>query len=145
MTLFTVNVLGIAREITRTYPDGSYDCPHCGYAVHVRLHQGCDNGSCAASTHALANPAVTRPIFAAIETKRQQLAAEERQRQLNHEWAMERIEEERAERERIRNHVALKAKSKGACVECALHSIRYGGPPHFTVHRKPCPRARPTR
>jgi len=125
---------GETRAIEKIYEDGSYNCPFCNYAVFPppRGTGRCENPACSMNISA----ARAHEMKAAHEARQR----EEADRKRNHEYAMKRIAEERSAREQHTHDVIAEARSRGACVDCALKSIRYyGSKPKFTKHRGACP------
>lgn len=133
MEILTVRTcLGDERVVTRTYQDGSAECPFCSYPITPGQSHNpwCD-----------AHPSYTPERLQAERDKRAAREREERERQRNHAWAMERIRRERAEREAWQAEQTVEARRRGACVRClfgASSGVR------FIKHRGPCPRARHT-
>jgi hypothetical protein len=136
MGVIVTDVLGRERE-ARMFEDGSYDCPFCGAGVQVGSKE-----------HALSkcpNPACFAHPNYPLEVAKQKLAEQE---QREHEEARrEEIERWRTKYAAERAQAAAEheaavveeARQRGACVACALKSIRYGGKSKFTKHRKSCP------
>lgn len=135
--MMLTDVLGRERLVTRTYPDGSFDCPFCATAVIAPLSRD-DNPWCPASTYALADPA-------SADTFRQQIAEHEAQKQReaerkrNHEQVMRQIADERRERDAWVDAQYAEARKRGTCVRC-LRPAFYGRRAQFIQHRGTCPR-----
>ncbi len=144
------DVLGRVRTVEKVYPDGSWNCPFCFSAVGVdrdvrdaqRHYTGggcgkthCQNPACFANPHY--PPDRARAEVAAAEAR----AREEASRKEVHRWAMARAEEARQARAAHKAEVRAEAEKRGACVSCALHSLRFGAAvAKFTKHRAVCPR-----
>ena len=131
------NVLGEARPVCSIWPDGSYSCPWCAYAVH-----GSDNGVCQ-------NPACWAGRWAHVDwvrdakAKAEKRAQEEAERKRNHEWAMERIRRENEERNQRRAEFAAKVREAKGCWRCSIEPDRYGsGEGKIKRHRGICPKER---
>lgn len=139
-----IDCLGRSLPVTRTFADGSYECPYCSYAVQVGTpsHAAgrCPNPAC------FARGGGEMPPFP-VERAKQVLAEQE---------ARERAEAERAELVRVRAETArqradeherrvhqagIDAASKNACVQCAMALARAYRVVRFVRHRSPCPRA----
>ena len=147
------DVLGRVRPVDKVYPAGEWNCPFCWAAVSperdaCRGRAGGYAADCSGETHCpnpacLANPhypvARAREELAAAEAK----AEEDRQRAEIHRGVMARAEEARQARTAHQAEVRARAEERGACVSCALHSLRFGSAEaKFTRHRSPgaCPR-----
>lgn len=107
------NVLGETRAVDLTYPDGSYVCPFCGYAViPERDGSDCRNPACEAGIHADRDRA--------LEMRRQseERGAREAEDQRRHERL---IEYARESEERRRAEVQEAAEA-GYCVSCFVRS-----------------------
>ncbi len=145
------DVLGRVRAVEKIYDNGSWNCPFCFSAVGVdrdvcetRHYSGrgcgkthCQNPACFANPHY--PPDRARAELAARAAR----AREEASRKANHEWAMARAEDDRQARAAHQAEVREEAEKRGACVSCALHSLRFGAAEaKFTRHRNPgaCPR-----
>lgn len=129
-----VNVLGTALPVERTYRDGSFDCPHCGYAV-VAPALECANPWCPAY------PGMPVEAAEGIVLKREVEVAEKAARVRVAELARLRITEEQVRNARAYAALMRKARHLGACECCAAHDFRTGkSEPRMVVHRKPCPR-----
>lgn len=145
------DVLGRTRPVEKVYPDGAWNCPFCGAAVSperdvCRGRAGGYTIDCGGVAHC-PNPACFANPHTPVAHAREQLAAaerraeEERQRKETHDWAMKRGEEERQARAARVALVRTEAETRGACVTCALHSLRFGAAvAKFTKHRGACPR-----
>ena len=127
------DVMGRSRPVDRVYDDGSWNCPFCFSAV--RLSEGwCHGPGC------FANPSY--PVDRAREELKKAEARdrEDAQRKANHAFAMKRAEEDRQARAAHVEGIRQEAQERGACVRCALHSVRFGGMlAKFTKHRGACP------
>lgn len=127
-----VDCLGREREPDKVWPDGSYNCPFCGYAAGPA---GCNNPACFARRSPPFPPEEARKILAREEAK----AHEEEQRKELEEWRRSYgADRRREERERLQQ-IQETALAAGACVKCALHSGRWGRP-KYIKHRKACKR-----
>ena len=137
MEVFTLRtILGDERIVRQMWPDGSFTCPFCGSAVRA-TERPCPNPWCDAS------PYYSAERLQAERDKRAARENEEYQRKRNHAWAMERITREREERDQLYTDVRATAEQRGACVRCALHSLRYGAQEaKYTKHRNGCPQGR---
>lgn len=122
-------VLGDERAATRTYGDGSVDCPFCTYPVRTS-EETCLNPWCDA------NPSWKPEALAAHREKVAAQQAEEARRKANHEAAMRRIERDRVERQEREAVMIREAEERGACVRCLVRS----GFRKRVRHRKRCPR-----
>jgi len=129
MEFLTVRTcLGDERVVTRTWQDGSAECPFCTYPItQGQSHNPwCD-----------AHPGYTPERLTAQRAEREARAREERDRRANHAAAMRRIQEERASREAWMAEQTAEARRRGTCVRClfgASHAVR------FVKHRGVCPR-----
>lgn len=132
------NILGEERAVEHAYPDGSYECPFCHYAVQGTL-RGCPNPACTARvderTGELDYP---RERAERERTASGARASEEAERLANVEWSRQWREDQRTEQAARRMDVEKEAIARGACVRCALKDFPYR-PPVFTKHRKECP------
>ena len=142
------DVLGRVRDVQRTWPDGSWECPFCGYGYSVErgpckgqtqgYREDCSNGEHCQNPACFANPHYpverAREVLANEERKR----AEEAQRLENLRIRREYAEEQaRARAEKIRG-VQKEAQARGACIRCALKDAPYCEP-KFIKHRTRCP------
>lgn len=132
------NVLGETRIIDRVYPDGSYNCPFCNYAVQAGSH-GCQNPACSANPENQSEYARRRfTDVAERETlKRKEEASRREIQEFQKSYAAQRREEETAQ---IATCVA-EAKRRGACVDCLLkdtYKLKYSKP-KYVKHRTVCP------
>lgn len=123
-------ILGESRTPKFIYPDGSFECPFCFCAV-IHPKTTCDNPACDA------NPYWTPDGLRARIAKREALAQEETKRKQNHESAMARIRQDRAEEEAWRNEQIAKCKEGGYCEYC-LFQPGYKRV-KFIKHRTTCP------
>ena len=149
------DILGRSLPVARSWPDGSWECPHCGYGydpsrgpckgramgyrtdctsdelpVEQRgIH--CQNPACFANPHYPVEEARTR---LAEQARR---AGDERARQRNHEAAMERIAQGQAARAKALADVRAIAVERGCCVRCALKDAPYRV--KYVKHRAKCP------
>jgi hypothetical protein len=130
-----VDALGRELVVIQAYPDGSYNCPSCHYAVQAH-EPHCQNPAC-----------FTRPGYPAADQAKREAEEVERkraeaQRRRDHELAIQRHDDEVKRRLARDREIIAAAEASGACVRCALESVRYGRPLKLTKHRKACPRAR---
>ena len=142
------DVLGRVRDVQRTWPDGSWECPFCGSAYDPRRgfcrgqKQGyredcgdgehCQNPACFANPHYPVERA--REVLANEERKR----AEEAQRVEIAEFRRRYAEEQAAERRAKIQSIRTEAQARGACIRCALKDAPYREP-KFIKHRTRCP------
>jgi hypothetical protein len=129
MEILTVRTcLGDERLVTRTYADGSAECPFCSYPITPGQSHNpwCD-----------AHPGYTPEKLQAQRDTRAAAEREGRDRRANHASAMRRIAEERESREAWEHEQYAEARRRGACLRC-LFGASSGV--HFVKHRGPCPR-----
>lgn len=136
-----VDCLGRMRAPAKLFPDGSYNCPFCGYSVR--------GGSEEAKAQRCQNPACfARLTPYPAELAQEHLAAEaarkksETDRIAQAREASERAAQREREEQARTAEILAEAERRGACKTCALHSARYGLAPKYTKHKKACPRAR---
>lgn len=129
MAIEITDILGATRPVLHTWPDGSHECPFCGYAARGQ----CENPACSACKWA--TPA-NRHHFEEKAREQATRAAEEAQRKRNHEIAMRRIEEDRQARLAAVRELSEQVRIAGGCWEC---SYRRG---KVLRHRGECPRKR---
>ncbi len=111
------NVLGTSLEVTRFYGDGSYDCPHCQYAIRADEGLGpCRNPWC------IANPLMTPDAARTVLAKRDAALREESERKRNHAASMARIAEWKETSERKRTAKLNDAREQGYCIRCLVKS-----------------------
>ena len=122
-------VLGESREAKDVYPDGSFNCPFCWYAVQAPNTQ-CANPWCQA--HPSWTPEALRIHLAKIAAQQ----AEEDQRKRNHELAMQRIAEDNQARREREDAERAEVIAKGACLRCWARNGK------IIKHRAECPRER---
>ena len=125
-------VLGDSRPASRYYEDGSFDCPYCWAAV-ISPATTCPNPGCESS------PYWTPEKLAASRAKDEAKRIEEAQRKRNHEWAMERIQEDKRTRAAWREEQIEIAKVKGTCLRCLIDNYDRV---KFIKHRGICPKSR---
>lgn len=124
------DVLGNTLKVSHFYGDGSFDCPHCNNAVRADEGFGpCRNPWCTA------NPAMPVESAQAIVNKRAAQLKEQKDRERNHKWAMERIEQGRIEREERTRAAHARAQTEGFCWTCHYKSDYR----KEVTHRKACP------
>jgi hypothetical protein len=126
-----ITVLGDSRPVTRTYGDGSVDCPYCVAAIIYPATE-CSNPACDSSKY-------WTP--AALQERRDREAArlaEEARRKRDHAWAMQRAEEDRILHEQWRKDQVAEAIKRGACLLCLF--LPGWDRVKFVKHRKPCPK-----
>lgn len=142
------DVLGRVRDVQRTWPNGSWECPFCCSAVDPErdrcrgtvhgyrndcdgaLH--CQNPACFANPHYPVERA--REVLATEERKR----AEEARRLVDRAWAKKYAEgQAQARAEKIRS-IQKEAQARGACIRCALKDAPYRES-KFIKHRTRCP------
>lgn len=142
------DVLGRVRDVQRTWPDGSWECPFCGYGFSAErglcrgqkqgYREDCGNGEHCQNPACFANPHYpverAREVLATEERKR----AEEAQRLENLRSRREYAEEAAAERRAKIHAIRKEAESRGACIRCALKDAPYREP-KFIKHRTRCP------
>ncbi len=131
MTQIT-SILGVTKDIRHTWPDGSFECPHCCTAVFAP-NERCDNPACSASKWA--TPA-NRERFQAAQDRHDEDMRREQERKRNHEIAMRRITEDRERSMQARAEFVARVRAVNGCVRC---SDQY----HDRVrrHRGACPKA----
>lgn len=138
------DVLGRTRTVDKVFPAGEWNCPFClaavdpaepcrGYSAGCSHPAHCPNPACYANTHY----PVARAREEVAESERKK--AEEARRKEAHDWAMRRAQEERQARERRSEEIRTEAIQRGACVTCALRSVRFQTVAKFTKHRAACP------
>lgn len=128
--------LGRERAIEKRWPDGSYNCPFCGYAT--RGEAGCPNPACFARVDPPFPVEMAREMLAKVEERERELV----ERIERHKRALARIESDKAAMFDRCRQISTEAESRGACVHCALESARFGRTPKYTKHRNGCPRER---
>src|SRR5437899_1892762 len=117
--------LGREREVSRTYPDGSFDCPFCSYAVIAeRQETRCSNPWCSASSYCFNTDGTPRQESAdrmrAKIAEEQRRQAEEEQRRASHQATMRRLEEDRRAHQEWEQATITEARKRGACVRCVF-------------------------
>ena len=130
------DVLNRERPVTRTYPDGSFDCPFCAAAVLAPAAR-CENPWCPASTYAIEHPSSALLFQAKLdeEVRRQ---AETAERAANHTTAMAQIAEDRRAHEAWLDAQYKEARRLGACLRCVVQPGWERS--KFIKHRGPCPK-----
>lgn len=149
------NVLGRSLPVERTWPDGSWECPHCGYgydpardkckdqamgyrtdctsdelpAEQRGIH--CQNPACFANPHYPVEEALARLAEHA------RCKAEDAARQRNHESARQCITDGKIARNARLAEIRAEAIGKGCCVRCALKDAPYRV--KYVKHRVKCP------
>ncbi len=148
------DVLGKTLPVTHTWPDGSWECPHCctayspkqgpcrGRAIGYRTdcasdalpieQRGvhCQNPACFANPH---YPVEDARVRLAEHARRE---AEDAARQRNHESAMKRIAEGKIARDVRLAEIRAEAIERGCCVRCALKDAPYRV--KYVKHRGNC-------
>lgn len=121
------SILGETRPILKTWPDGSHECPFCGYPACP----ACENPACPASVHATAANRRWFEAAAAAEA----LLREAEARRRNYEIAVLRISREQAELGERRADWYAWVSACGACHRCSnMYSER------IVRHREKCPK-----
>ncbi len=133
--MVVVDAIGRTRQVERVYPDGSYNCPFCGYGVRP-TDKGCPNPACPATPGA--SPERVRAAIAQAEARQ----AEERRRQQDREWSERYRQEQAVDAARRRDEVLSECRRRGACATCALRPGWQYRPIRFVRHRGACPKAR---
>jgi hypothetical protein len=105
-----MSCLGETREVTKTYGDGSHECPFCGYPLMPR----CENPWCPAD-----KPASTRPAFEEQARKLAERCAEEEARKRNREYAMLALVESWRQAAAERSTFIIKVHAAGGCLRCS--------------------------
>lgn len=123
-------VLGEVRPVTRTYGDGSVDCPFCSNPI-IFPETECSNPWCDA------HPMMTADTLRARRAEIERKAAEAAQRKASHEAAMRRIAEARAAEQAWAAEQIEEAERRGACLVCLFQGFRRV---KFVKHRGPCPK-----
>lgn len=125
--------LGRERETVHVWPDGSYECPFCGYGVEI-------------GTAACRNPACFATPGFSPERAREQLAQQEAREAEEHSKVAvaafrESYARERRETEaKKRTELAAECATRGACARCLFAAGWEYRAPRFIKHRKVCPR-----
>lgn len=134
MNFEVTNVLGETRAIQSLYAwdeDGqhhqAYSCPFCGSAC---TEIQCVNPACSASKW------MTVDVALRLKQQAEARAKEEAERKRNHEWNMEFIRQQNAERAAKQAEFDDKVRLAGGCWRC---SDFYRG--KVRRHRKQCPKA----
>jgi hypothetical protein len=109
------SVLGVTLQVDKTWPDGSFECPFCHYAVFAPRDR-CDNPSCPAS--AWATPA-NRQRFQEAHDRAEAERQRETERRRNHEIAMRRITKEREARDEATRAWYAKVRAFRGCPRCS--------------------------
>lgn len=104
---------GESREVTRTWPDGAWDCPYCT-APSSAASAKCENPGCTANMTA-DQLAATRQRHAAEDAHREEA---DRIQRFNYRM---RLESAQAEDE-LWEDLAREAAERGACVTCLRNS-----------------------
>lgn len=133
-------VLGDEQEVTRTYGDGSIDCPYCQQPILVGTfdrkaeYVDCPNGFCDA------NPNYPPQALAEHRAARAAKTADDARRKRDAEWARERSFQEKAARDAREAEELAEARRRGTCVACLWSGP--GGKVKYVKHRGPCPKSR---
>jgi hypothetical protein len=136
MTATLTDVLNRERAITRTYADGSFDCPFCAVAV-ITPAVRCENPGCSASTYAMADPRCAVHFREQAE-RDEARKAEEARRRRDAEWAMKRHQEEQTERAAWIAEQHAEQERRGTCRRC-LNPDPFRRVARFVKHRNACP------
>lgn len=149
------DVLGKTLPVTHTWPDGSWECPHCctayspkqgpcrGRAIGYRTDCASDALPIEQRGVHCQNPACFANPHYPVEDARARLAeharrkAEDTARQRNHESAMKRIAEGKIARDVRLAEIRAEAIERGCCVRCALKDAPYRV--KYVKHRVKCP------
>ncbi len=111
------NVLGEVKPVQRFYGDGSYDCPHCHYAVRADEGFGpCRNPWC------VANPQMPVESARELVKKAMQIERDKADRERNHRLAMERIGRDNEAREQRYREAHAASIAEGFCYKCYCKS-----------------------
>ena len=137
------DVLGRVRTVENVYPDGAWNCPFCWAAVSPERPCAGYAGGCAYAAHCpnpacYANPHFPVEVARAETADNERKKREEAERKANHDWAMKRAAEDRETRASAAREAVEEANRRGACANCALHSMRFGQAPRFVKHRGNC-------
>lgn len=134
MSFEITNVLGETRAIESLYAwnendqhHQAYSCPFCGSAC-VEIQ--CQNPACSAGKWATVETAQKAKDQAEARAK------EEAERKRNHEWTMERIRQENAERAARHDAFVALIRERGGCFKCSDYYRS-----KVRKHRKECPKA----
>lgn len=116
---------GETREVTRTWPDGSWSCPFCSAANGPDIHVGPWDGPCA-NPGCIVGGAGTAERVAEIRLRR----AQEAERASQRAWLHKLQEEERTTRQESRQAAVdafrAEAQDRGYCLECWGRSTQWG-------------------
>lgn len=126
--------LGRTRSPDRVWPDGSYNCPFCSYAV--AKDTACGNPACFARGGELGPyPAsVAREVLADLEKQ-----AEEKNRQEDLErWRKDYAAQRAAEETAWREQQIAEARRRGACLRCLFQAGHRRV--KFIRHKTACPK-----
>lgn len=128
------DVLGTELPVTHYYGDGSYDCPHCSYAIRA------DEGFSLAKHNpwCLATPSYPPDKAREALAERERVRKEEARRKREHEMKMKQIEEWNRSQAEERTAKLLAAREQGYCIACLTRS----GFRKQVKHRKACPHTR---
>jgi len=126
-------VLGDAREATRTYPDGSVDCPWCGSAI-VFPSTECRNPWC--DGYPGWTPGALMERRRLVQEEKAWLEREAR----NREWSAKYARERRDAHETWIAETYAEARRRGACVPCCFAPGWERS--KYVVHRGLCPKER---
>ncbi len=133
------NVLDEIREITRTYPDGSFDCPFCLAAV-IAPAARCSNPWCSACDYAMSDPERTRPAFAERRRKEEAERLRQQEEKARRESVARAAEERHQAHEQWERDTYAEARRRGACLRCVIAPGWERA--KFVKHRGACPRTK---
>lgn len=125
------SVLGVTKSVMHTWPDGSFECPHCCTAVFTPAEL-CDNPACPASKWA--TPA-NRARFQEAQDRHDTQVRQEQERKRYHEIAMKRIAEDNERARQVRREFIIRVRDAGGCLRC---SDQYHN--RIRRHRGGCPK-----
>lgn len=123
---------GETRQVTKTWPDGSYACPFCespvvAGAARTDWDQGCPNPACRVNMAA-------EQLAGARQRDAEQQADDDRRRRISESIARATAEDRQREAE-LWAEVSAEAEKRGACLECLRKSYWRSGQPKFVRHR----------
>lgn len=138
--------LGETRPITRTYPDGSFDCPFCAAAVRTPARR-CSNPWCAACDYAFDGQGAPKPSVAETFAKKaaadRDRAAELERWTATQRWATQYAHEQNTARQDAYAEKRALAVARKACLVCFDATGRgWADYAKIVKHRGECPRSR---